>query len=270
MTIIPEPRKPRCFPGRPGRAILARIPTLSERPSASTSIRTRSSASPRKASTGPKNSCSPRFSFRWRTQASLEGVNWLEQRRAKSIFSIVRIKDGVTLPQARAELDAIAARIRRQYPVGRRGAGIQAVPSRPDGRHSRRAGARFSGRGDGAGRDCAARRLRQPRQPVRGANGGPRPRDRHPHGHRVQPLARSPPGAGGGLADFDSRRRVRLRPIVDRPHRPGELASAHRLPHEILCTAAALVDPDGVADLGARRRSVRSDAAAADLQDRSQ
>jgi len=50
-------------------------------------------------------------------EASLEGVDWLEQRRVKRTFAIVRIKDGVTLPQARAELDAIAARIRRQYPA---------------------------------------------------------------------------------------------------------------------------------------------------------
>jgi predicted permease len=50
-------------------------------------------------------------------EASLEGVDWLEQRRTKRIFAIVRIRDGVTLPQARAELDAIAARVRRQNPV---------------------------------------------------------------------------------------------------------------------------------------------------------
>jgi len=50
-------------------------------------------------------------------EASLGGGHWLEQRTDKTVFSIVRIKDGVTLPQARAELDAIAARIRRQYPA---------------------------------------------------------------------------------------------------------------------------------------------------------
>jgi predicted permease len=54
-------------------------------------------------------------------EASLDGVNWLEQRREKNIFSIVRIRDGVTLPQVQAELDAIAARIARQYPKDEEG-----------------------------------------------------------------------------------------------------------------------------------------------------
>jgi macrolide transport system ATP-binding/permease protein len=58
-------------------------------------------------------------------EASLEGVNWLEQRRAKHVFSIVRIKDGVTLPQAQAELNAIAARIRKQYPLDEEGLGFK-------------------------------------------------------------------------------------------------------------------------------------------------
>jgi predicted permease len=55
----------------------------------------------------------------------LEGANWLEQRQAKSVFSVVRLRDGVTLPQARAELDAIAARVRRQYPVEEEGLGFK-------------------------------------------------------------------------------------------------------------------------------------------------
>ncbi len=38
---------------------------------------------------------------------------------------------------------------------------------------------------------------------------------------------------------------------------------------EVPRIAAAIVDRDGVSDLGARRRSVRGDAAAADIQDRS-
>lgn len=50
-------------------------------------------------------------------EASLEGVNWLDQRRSRSVFSIVSLKDGVTLLQAQAQLNAIAARIRRQFPV---------------------------------------------------------------------------------------------------------------------------------------------------------
>ena len=42
--------------------------------------------------------------------------NWLESRRDKSVFPIVRIKSGVSLTQVQAELDTIAARIARQYP----------------------------------------------------------------------------------------------------------------------------------------------------------
>ena len=49
-------------------------------------------------------------------EASLDGVNWLESRSDKNVFSIVRIKDGVTMPQVQAELNTIAARIARQYP----------------------------------------------------------------------------------------------------------------------------------------------------------
>jgi macrolide transport system ATP-binding/permease protein len=60
-------------------------------------------------------------------EASLGGGDWLEQRGAKRIFSIVRIKNGATLPQARAELDAIAARVRRQYPLEEEGLGFKLV-----------------------------------------------------------------------------------------------------------------------------------------------
>jgi predicted permease len=49
-------------------------------------------------------------------QAALDGVSWLESRRDKRVFPIVRIKDGITLTQVQAELDTIAARIRRQNP----------------------------------------------------------------------------------------------------------------------------------------------------------
>jgi predicted permease len=49
-------------------------------------------------------------------QATLDGINWLESRTHKNLFSIVRIKDGVTMPQVQAELDTIAARIAQQYP----------------------------------------------------------------------------------------------------------------------------------------------------------
>ncbi len=49
-------------------------------------------------------------------EAWLDGFNWLESRSYKNLFSIVRIKDGVTAAQVQAELNTIAARIARQYP----------------------------------------------------------------------------------------------------------------------------------------------------------
>jgi predicted permease len=49
-------------------------------------------------------------------QASLGGVNWLEKRSYQNIWSIVRLKDGVTMPQVQAELNMIAAREAREYP----------------------------------------------------------------------------------------------------------------------------------------------------------
>ncbi len=58
-------------------------------------------------------------------QASLEGANWLDHRRDRHVFSIVRIKDAITLPQAQAELTAIAARIRSQYPADEEGLGFK-------------------------------------------------------------------------------------------------------------------------------------------------
>jgi predicted permease len=50
-------------------------------------------------------------------QASLDGVNWLESRRQKMVFPIVRIKEGITLAQVQAELDTIAARVQKQDPA---------------------------------------------------------------------------------------------------------------------------------------------------------
>jgi len=49
-------------------------------------------------------------------EASLDGADWLESRSDQRVYSIVRIKDGVTMPQVQAELNTIAARIKRQYP----------------------------------------------------------------------------------------------------------------------------------------------------------
>jgi predicted permease len=45
-----------------------------------------------------------------------KGVSWLEARQDQNTWAIVRIKDGVTQPQVQAELNTIAAGIRRQFP----------------------------------------------------------------------------------------------------------------------------------------------------------
>jgi predicted permease len=58
-------------------------------------------------------------------QASLEGIDWLEDRQRRGLMGIVRLRDGVTLPQAQAELNAVAAHMRRQYPKDEELAGFR-------------------------------------------------------------------------------------------------------------------------------------------------
>jgi len=58
-------------------------------------------------------------------EASLDGLNWLESRSYKNLFSIVRMKDGIAMPQVQAELNSIAARIARQYPKEEEGSAFK-------------------------------------------------------------------------------------------------------------------------------------------------
>jgi predicted permease len=58
-------------------------------------------------------------------EASLDGFNWLESRSYRNLFSIVRLKDGVTVPQAQAELNSITARIARQNPKEEEGLALK-------------------------------------------------------------------------------------------------------------------------------------------------
>jgi predicted permease len=58
-------------------------------------------------------------------EASLDGFDWLESRSYKNLFSVVRLKDGVTAPQVQAELNTIAARIARQYPKDEEGLALK-------------------------------------------------------------------------------------------------------------------------------------------------
>jgi predicted permease len=58
-------------------------------------------------------------------EASLDGFNWLESRSYRNLFSIVRMKDGVTMPQVQAELKTITDRIARQYPKEEEGLALK-------------------------------------------------------------------------------------------------------------------------------------------------
>ena len=58
-------------------------------------------------------------------EVSLDGVNWLEQRNSRHVYSIVRLKGGIDLPQAQAELNRIAALITRQHPKDDEGLGLK-------------------------------------------------------------------------------------------------------------------------------------------------
>src|SRR4029077_17161803 len=58
-------------------------------------------------------------------QASLDGFSWLESRSYRNLFSIVRMKDGVTMPQVQAELNTITARVARQYPKEEEGLALK-------------------------------------------------------------------------------------------------------------------------------------------------
>jgi predicted permease len=58
-------------------------------------------------------------------EASLDGDNWLDTRTYKNIFAVVRIKDGVTMPQVQGELNAIAARVAQQYPKDEEGLALK-------------------------------------------------------------------------------------------------------------------------------------------------
>ena len=49
-------------------------------------------------------------------EALLGSNNWLGSRTEHSVLSIVRIKDGISMPQVQAELDTIATRVTRQFP----------------------------------------------------------------------------------------------------------------------------------------------------------
>jgi predicted permease len=58
-------------------------------------------------------------------ELSLDGFSWLDSRSYRNLFSVVRMKDGVTMPQVQAELNNITARIARQYPKEEEGLALK-------------------------------------------------------------------------------------------------------------------------------------------------
>ena len=55
-------------------------------------------------------------------------VNWYEERRGLFVNTIGRLKPGVDLAAARADLETIAARLEQEYPDDNKGRGVQLVP----------------------------------------------------------------------------------------------------------------------------------------------
>jgi predicted permease len=50
-------------------------------------------------------------------QGTIEGVDYFEDRNVHNLAVIVRLKDGVTLPQAQSELNTLVDRMKREHPV---------------------------------------------------------------------------------------------------------------------------------------------------------
>jgi macrolide transport system ATP-binding/permease protein len=73
------------------------------------------------------------YAFQFWVPASMQsqfdaGVYKLEDRGARWIEGYVRLKPGVTIEQAQAEMSAIAARLEAQYPETNRGRGVRLFP----------------------------------------------------------------------------------------------------------------------------------------------
>ena len=150
------------------------------------------------------------------------------------IFPLARLKAGITLRQAQAEMDLISDRLAKQYPefdqgVSRRGEAAARLrrAERPAvaGAACRRGGIR------------AADRVRERREPAARARGRPSEGDRHPHRDRRQPRADRAAAAGGKRSARTRRRRRRTAAgVLDRPaarrarrsQRAGRVGNRHR------------------------------------------
>ncbi len=76
-------------------------------------------------------------------ETSFDGVNWLEDRSSKNVFPIARIKDGISLAQVQAELNALALRIQKQNPREEDGVQFRLAPPGLIGNFVRGAARRF-------------------------------------------------------------------------------------------------------------------------------
>ena len=162
----PLPR--RRFPGGAGRASAC----------CSTTGRTRSSACCRRASSS--------FSRRTSTCRSVPWAATLPEDRGwhPGIFPIARLKDGVTLEQARVEMDAIARQLEAEFPESNRNVRVLVTRAQDQlVQNVRPALLLLLGRG----RARAADRLRERRQPAARARRRSAEGDRRPHRARRQP-----------------------------------------------------------------------------------
>jgi predicted permease len=60
-------------------------------------------------------------------QGTIEGVDYYDDRNAQDVVAIARLKDGVTVPQAQAELNTIVDRMKRQHPIEEDGLVVRLV-----------------------------------------------------------------------------------------------------------------------------------------------
>ncbi|HTZ60988.1 MAG TPA: ABC transporter permease [Acidobacteriaceae bacterium] len=58
-------------------------------------------------------------------EVQIEDHNWLNARYTQNIWAIARVRDGLTLPQVQAGLDAVASQIRKQFPKEEEGLSIR-------------------------------------------------------------------------------------------------------------------------------------------------
>ena len=61
------------------------------------------------------------------SEPSAFGVNWLESRSNRPVWSLVRLQEGITMEQVQANLNTVAARITRQYPKEEEALGLKLV-----------------------------------------------------------------------------------------------------------------------------------------------